>query len=290
MKAKKKQNTQYGSLSKPRKTMKTFLEWLKLNEMPLTHYGHNFINNDEDDPPEVLTKDKSQDYKNTPERWMPGAEKFQGLTITDKFSKRDKRIISHPKTAKILEQKLKSSNYNFNILFIEKYKYDVSFIDKKQDRKNDPLKSLSQRFKEYVEENNINIDNSITYVSTNSTGHMMTPWMILHKMAHALVRHNPNSYETFQQFYEVIKTIDRSDYSNIFSFKSAQETGKNSITEDIMELFHELIAEYLWNNKIRLNPQASKNKIQTYQNAIRQIEPLIIGTLDKSVGKVINDI
>jgi hypothetical protein len=305
--------------------MKSFYEWLKLlNEMPLSHYGHEFIdrNDEKDEPPETFfsKQDKFQIYTRTPEQWKFKDAKSLDLLVNDKFSKKDKTLISHPKTAKILEKKLKSSKYNFNILFIEEERsrlHDVKFKTKQELIKSLETKPIEEKIKDYVETNNLNINQSITYAANVSTGHLMTPWIILHKMAHAISGAQPgatpgshqHSWIPYSKFAEILsKTIGKKlDFGptnnkdffmplkNMFAFQSMQQTGDFSIfgihnRASLQELFHESITEYLWHGKIRLSPDAPEDKKELYKKCIFEIESLIVECLDNCVGKILSDI
>lgn len=269
-----------------------FKNWL-LNEMPLVHYGYDFVGKGEqEDPPETFysKQDKFQVYAQPPKsRFRGEPPKGIELTITDKFSDKDKILISHPKTAKILEQKLKSSKYNFNILFIEERLSDPDWSKPK---------NIHERIRDYIKKNNLNIDNSITYAANVSTGHLMTPWIILHKLAHAVAAEQDNFDIGFP--YDALSLmlprsthhLSMDEIKNMFSFKSIQQTGEFSITkrESVEELFHELLTEYLWHGRIRLNPSAPPEKKEEYQKTIIKIEALIVKCLDHCLGKIISDI
>jgi hypothetical protein len=258
-----------------------FKEWL-LNEMPLNHYGHQFINDDEKDPPETFySKEPSGRFQ----IYSQPVGTYGDLNINDKFSRKDKAIISSPKTARVLEQKLKSSKYNFNILFIENFRINWGTKDWR------PEKNLDDRISEYVKSNNLNIDQSITYISNRSAGHLMTPWMILHRLAHAIGAINGSIYDSLRIILD-LKSSNLIHLANVFSFKSIQQDGRFSITsrESVEELFHELVAEYLWHGKIRLNPKVLSSDREHYQKVISDIESLIVKSLDNCVGKILRDI
>lgn len=260
-----------------------FKNWL-LNEMPLSHYSHDFkySNNEE----EGFTSDKMQTINSFTTSW-------------NKFSKKDKILISHPKTMKILEQKLKSSKFNFNILLIETLtRFSV--------------RDYREQVKNYCVENGINIVNSITFAKNATTGHLLTPWMILHTIGHALLEHektkildiensiNKISFEFKERSYDDYESMDDIDgtylaadwIKDVFMFKSA------SLKEvpNRMELYHELIAEYLWNGEIRINPNLSNspylkhpNSFEILKNQVHVIEQHINDVLASKVGSIITD-
>lgn len=107
-----------------------FKKWL-LEEMPLSNYKTKFVREPYENQDFYFNiiknkKDKSQQVSVK----KPGDQKF----IEDQFSKKDRLVITHPKTLKILENKLSNSKYNFNILLVESLKINeeeyVSYIEK----------------------------------------------------------------------------------------------------------------------------------------------------------------
>ena len=83
---------------------------------------------------------------------MPNTSDFfsNQKDIEDQFSKKDRLIITHPKTFRILEEKLKDSKYNFNFLLVE---------SQKDSSKNEYMEYLIK----FMKENDINQQNHITF-------------------------------------------------------------------------------------------------------------------------------
>jgi hypothetical protein len=276
--------------------MKTFKEYLAakysiVSETPLTHFSHDFVSTPE--YPEILDKDKFQVYKHptdNPDFINPNNVHHS------KFSERDKAIISHPRTARILEEKLKKIGINLNILFIE-------------DR-NRPQGFGVNYINDYLKNKNINKANSITFLLHNSAGgQLLTPWMILHRFGHALMESLDERDDTFSSKFRQIftkyfgyqNTIPSShplardffdNLHNIFLFKS---TSPDSFSDNfpplgaaIGELIHELVAEYLWNGRIRINPSAlGEEEISQYKEGINEAEKLINQLLRHHVGSIV---
>jgi len=274
-----------------------FKNWL-LNEMPLKHYGHEFHSSNSDT--EVFDKSKKQYEINPTSQDVPWGGKIKSTTkdpISGKFSKKDKIIISHPKTARILEEKLKKSKYNFNILLIEKNSnVQVTFSPTSS---RPILKGYPDQIENYMKENNLQKENHITFVKLGTTGHLLTPWMILHNLGHAITDHlsknRSSAYEKLDRLAYDIYDI----YPQVFLFQSA--TSRK--VEDSAELTHELIAEYLWHGKIRVNNNFNEKNIKLYtgdeytkalwsdrEHLISQAEEYIDECLKECVGEIIYDI
>lgn len=253
-----------------------FKKWL-LKEMPLSNYktnfihepyekegfGYNTIKNKIDKSRQVLPNTTSDFFSNQKD-------------IEDQFSKKDRLIITHPKTFKILEEKLKDSKYNFNILLVESQK-----------------KSSVNEYMEYLikfmKENNINQQNHITFAKNSTSGHLLTPWMILHTLGHAISEENDYNIRNIINLLEPMENINypiaSGGIKNIFNFKSVEEI--KSIYD--REIVHELIAEYLWHRgKIRV--KKPYNNIEEIMNVIFEVEEKITEILDNCVGKIILDV
>ena len=252
-----------------------FKEWL-FSEMPLSSYAKDFIHPIDDK--EGFIDDRSQQVSHIGDK--------QPL-IQTRFSKKDRAIISHPRTNKILENKLRNSGYNFNILFLE---------------------SLPQTRKDYIsyvldfmKKNNLQVNNHITFVKNSTSGHLLTPWMILHTLGHAVTDFinediSLKIYDLLMDLPEGKKRINipgdnvgkKTYLGHIFAFKSIQDDTKVDHTVSGSELVHEFIAEYLWNNgKIRIKPPYNEDDIVV--DVISDIESIISEVLDKCVGRIIID-
>lgn len=182
------------------------------------------------------------------------------------FSKKDIKIITNPKTTRILKEKLKNIGYNINILLYEKSKGNYT-----------------KEIEEYIQNNNIPTENHITFVKNGSTGDFLTPWMIFHTFGHAVQNYqkiNPPSNSLLNCF-ELGFQLQQA--KNLFMFKSAQNMDvptKRII--DFAELENELIAEFLWNAKIRIKQPQFLSLAECIENKIKQ-------SLNQCVGKIIYD-
>lgn len=206
----------------------------------------------------------------------------RAVTTRPTFSKNDIKVITHPKTFITLERVLaRSTKHTFNIL-----------LDSSLNEVN---------VKQYCQENNIPIEGRITFAKNSSTGGLMTSWMILHTLGHALVEHHRDMGLYIRNYINEIAGMDGvitiTDKDTIryvakyLKFKSARKSndyfaGNNEVKttnrlSDIGELVNELIAEYLWHGYIRHDP-----KITTQ---IKTIESIINQYLNKSVGTIIMD-
>jgi len=240
-----------------------FKEWL--NESPLQHYGYDF--HSENDPDEGFFKDKAQSNSagGQTDEW-------------DKFSKRDKALISHPKTFKTLEDKLRKSSFNFIILLIEQ---PLSKIYNYRNRRSE----YERQIRYYLSDNNINIQNSIVFAKDSTSGHLLTPWMILHTIGHALAD-SPYFMDEIQNLVWEIDGLSKDNVGKVFAFKSAKEYK----IPNRVELINELIAEFLWSGKIRINPEiVSLEWAEEIKSKVLKLEEQIKDCLSLCVGKIIID-
>lgn len=274
-----------------------FKNWL-LNEMPLKHYGYEFHSTNSDT--EGFDKSKKQYEINPISHTAPWGGETKSTTkdsISGKFSRKDKIIISHPKTARVLEEKLKRSKYNFNILLIEKNSNVQLTFTPTSSRP--ILKGYPNQIENYMKENNLQKENHITFVKLSTTGHLLTPWMILHNIGHAITDHLSQKRSSFYEKLDRLAYDVYDIYQQIFLFQSAASRK----VEDSAELTHELIAEYLWHGKIRVNNKFNDKNIALYageehikalwadrEHLISQAEEYIDKCLKECVGEIIYDI
>jgi hypothetical protein len=248
-----------------------FKEWL--NESPLQHYGYEF--HSENEPDEGFLTDKTQKKGGI----------YAGNNQWDIFSKKDKILISHPKTFKTLEEKLRKSSFNFIILLIE------------QHNGLEPPYGLDEdQIRDYLDKNNIDAQtrkNSIIFAKDATSGHLLTPWMILHTIGHALTDSSRTRFyinEINQTLWDIEKTGESGFLLNplkkVFVFKSI----KDSNVPNRDELINELIAEFLWNGKIRINPEIASLKFpEEIKSKVLSIEEDIKKCLNLCVGTIIWD-
>jgi hypothetical protein len=238
---------------------------MMLMEMPLKHYGYQFSKPEDryighgDDGNDYFGRSRTQ-------------VKSDGEVVQGRYTKKDKTIIAHPRTFRILEEKLKRSKYNFNILFLEERKdNEYLFISTAKQ-----VFEKRPELNDYFSSKGIDIQKSITFLQIGSAGHLMTPWIILHRIGHA-ISPKDSEYELYSIIMKYFPNKDF-DFWSIFKFKSAV----NKNIDSAQEGFHELIAEYLWNGKIRSN--ASDPKVI---KMITDIEAYIDLLLESCVGKIL---
>jgi len=237
--------------------MKNFKEWLELKEMALSFYGTHF--NTPVDPnfkPSKLGSDGVQGPAGEFANWD-----------TDAFTHRDKVLLSAPKTKRKLFEKLKLSKYNINIIPYENLKAGQKY-------------SYEEAVENFIQENNVQLQDHITFVKRYTTGHMLKPKMILHTLGHAVADFSENTsthlrvlkfFDMLQEQYGGITHTNRSNdeikiiddiflkfLKILFVFESVQNG--RILHESYSELLHELIAEYLWSgDKIRIHPDFREN-------------------------------
>jgi len=249
--------------------LKTFAQYLK--EMSLSSY--RTVLSPPNTGEEGFTSDTKKVSKGThigTQVVNPGRYEDE---ITGRFSNKDKAVLSHPKTFKTLEDRLSNSNYNFNILMIETAT-NQRYIGVLDDYKNDVDK--------YIKSQGIVTQNHITFVKNGTSGHVLTPWMILHTLGHAVVDYIGEDTKIVELVRAIMYQLDK---ASIFHFKSAKES---EIYNNTNELVHELIAEFLWHGgRIRINPVFANN--EDIKTKVATIESRIKTTLDYCVGQIVYD-
>lgn len=256
---------------------------MKLNtilEFPLSHIGGYYTYNAERERDKELSGSVAK-----PSKYYSG--------VLGRYSFRDKAIITHPKTVRVLEQKLSNSEYNFNILFYEMRVTDRQAYESQIRRSAD----------RYIEMNDLDKDNSITFVKNGSSGDSLTPWMILHCIGHAAFDFTYKKQGSLGTIYDSINSIlykflkyneldsDTDDLfslaSKAFVFSSVQQEK----IEDNSELLYELMAEYLWNGTIRVNSAFvnGENRHEILSHLAQLIASYDV-ILKRCVGSIILDI
>jgi len=260
-----------------------------LNEMPLASFTTSFTN----DTSEEEDFGKIGGKKST-ERQVYKDESGIEVSIEGRFSKKDRAALSSNKTLKTLEDRLARSGHNFNIVMFEGEPPTGSGREAKWIRQAET----------FLKEKGIQTQGHITFVKNGTSGHVLTPWMVLHTMGHAMLNQNPRKNE----FREIVADIEakicgitrttindlRPDTNcmrrlgELLMFSSAQPKADETLDKD--ELYHELIAEYLWHGgRIRTKPQQDPKKDRNAKWIARKFEDLIKNTLDQLVGKVVYD-
>lgn len=271
--------------------MKTFAQYLK--EMALRSYRTDFL-----DPPNkgeegfYTRHDGKKDSGSQVYRSDKGVEH----AISSYFSRRDRTVISHPRTTRSLEQRLSRSGYEFNILFLE-------------DRRALTGSDYTDQVEEFMERNGIAREGHITFVKNGTSGHVMTPWMILHTLGHAVSDHCDGLSAGMAAKSRIasaarnvmgivsdspcggpnpVSARCREAFGRVFAFKSAAREDSYSAAMNQNELVHELMAEFLWNgDRIRVKPPYDLDEEVTSQ--ILVIEGQIGVLLRMCVGRIIFD-
>ena len=219
----------------------------------------------------------------------------------------------------------KVKDFDFHI-FIGKF---VKYIKYKDNATQQVCEKFTADYREKELENylfnKMNIpQNHIIFIKQGTTGDILTPWMILHSMAHALtsyLTYVPNEIERFLiKLKNPPKTTDNyisdiltnpnlhSSYdilSLLFNFRSIRNTtigGKMSRVQDPQEQAHELFVYYLINGLIIPIPnQENINKIASYiqespentrlhiENLFKKIESIFYKSLERIKGSIITD-
>jgi hypothetical protein len=268
--------------------MKTFGQFLR--EMALNAYRTSF----------VPVKDEEEEGYGK----LPGGGKNLGLQvvhpgtrdeveISGLFSKKDKVVLSHPKTFRTLEQRLSNSKYQFNILLMESM--FVMFGNYKNEAE------------KFIKEQGIQTQGYITFIKNGTSGHLMTPWMILHTIGHAATTFTEISMEGQVKdamigisAYILEKEGKTDEIKNLYGpflgwrtmlkeflmFQSAKDITNGGIVP--AELVNELVAEFLWHGgKIRIAPKYRDDPFVNHK--IDSIRARIEEMLDLCVGQVIYD-
>lgn len=227
------------------------------------------------------------------------------IDINDRFSLKDRTVVTHPKTLRTLEQRLKNGRHDFNILLLE------------EKRPSRPGESGHQRLldyrrqtEEFMRENGIPTEGRITFVKNGTTGHVLTPWMVLHTLGHALALEDRAVEEKIIKYVdEIRRNLDgfmrefphldhpgtpswvkrrRETLGSVFVFRSASDEGDHNSAANLSEFVHELVADFLWNaDRIRIRPPHDKD--ETVTGLVKLIEREIDTLLGKCTGKIIFD-
>jgi len=276
--------------------MRTFRQYL--SEMALKGYKVDFMDSPNRGEESFLTKsDGKKDLGSQVYRSGRGVQH----NISGYFSVRDRAVITHPRTVRSLEQRLSRSGYDFNVLFIE-------------DRRALTGKDYTDQVDEFMEENGVEREGHITFVKNGTTGHVMTPWMILHTLGHAVSEHTGGlsagmeakhligesvakvmgiasgslCRNPFAHGLGLVRPQCKDALGKVFSFKSAVRDDSYNVLLNRAELLHELVAEFLWNGDgIRVrSPYDGQDEVL---KEIRSIEGGIRTLLGMCVGRIIFD-
>lgn len=270
--------------------MKTFRQYLM--EMSLRSMRtdlHHVPKDNEDfyEKPDGTRDTGSQVYRNS--------NKSQPQ-VSGYFSKKDRSVITHPRTMRTLEQRLAKSGYDFNILFIE-------------DTRAHSGSDYDQQVEDFMDANGIQREGHITFVKNGTSGHVLTPWMILHTLGHAVTEHAGGERSgravgaksrIQDRAVDIMSLVSEADCQGLLSpkchdalakvlaFKSAGMKGNYGTANNLSELVHELVAEFLWHgDTIRVKPPHDEDP--EVSSLVRDIEGEVRTLLDHCVGKVIYD-
>lgn len=269
-----------------------FKYWL-LNEMPLNYFG-------------VQLHRPESEIERSP----------QGAS--GHFAAIDRANIQHPRTMQKLEQVLANRGWRFNILLYESDLY---------------LNELQEEVEDFIAQNDIPTKGHITFVKNGSSGDVLTPWMILHTFGHALFSMKTPQMKSIQaaltkelssllsdqltsygqklnprdpQVEIHLRQMQLELVRRLLQFKSAKRAEGRLSVGTLGELIHELVAEYLWNGRIRIKPDLERRSTklgapysylaepvklapERLEQFAAQIENLIKQALDQAVGKIIYD-
>ncbi len=214
---------------------------------------------------------------------------FGNFSKNSSFRNRDRLMVSSPKAIENVKKKLGKTDHNLNLYFLNSPKgnahTEVGKVDMNWLRKN-----LDQEVADHIEKRLD--DDAINIIFTNNKGTQgvsMTPWIICHRLSHALARPDRNyrggsQFPAFKEagsalisgFNDILACYGREeefergrghyphDYApksrdkqlllkqigqQLCTFKSARDRN----VRDYFELMNELFAQYLVTGKITFN-------------------------------------
>jgi hypothetical protein len=269
--------------------MKTFQNFLR--EMSLRSMRTDLRHVPKDDEGFYEKPDGTRDTGN--QIFRPNPQEKSQPQIGGYFSKKDRAVITHPRTMRALESRLAGSGYEFNILFLE-------------DASRGHAADYGRQVKDFMADNGIQGEGHITFVKNGTSGHVLTPWMILHTLGHALTEHADHrsaaKFRIREMAIHIMSLVSETDCKSlgnrsprclealgkVLAFKSASRRDDHSTAGNLSELVHELVAEFLWNgDRIRIKPPYDKD--QEVAGLVRDIEGEVRTLLDNCVGKIVYD-
>lgn len=231
------------------------------------------------------------------------------------FEYNDKITLANQKTIKKLESRLNNSNYNWNII-IGDYE-GLNIYDRLMWP--DVVKSKL----------GIETENHITFIKQSSSGHTLTPDMLIHTIGHAVIDHIRNYHtQSHSLFKNVVNAIlykvegltqvtnspfvdtnaldDISRVALVMPFGSARYTLLSIIEPqsnrvgfyrdrriiDWAEVQHEIVAQYVRTNYVKVGPNKIAQQIGfngDFTTEEKQLNEVLKQILDACVGYVIYD-
>lgn len=269
--------------------METFREFL-MREMPLSYYGTRFVGRERQGDAFKTRPDGTVDQSNQVDA--------RGEYINHRFSLKDRRVVSHPRTLKELEERLARTGYMFNFLLLESRAGSKAASDRRLD-------VYRGEVEEFMREEGIVREGHITFAKNGTSGHVLTPWMILHTLGHAVSDHaDKRGIRHYEAMMKVLSRLpdgdsgpvnpmgrdgdERTNLGHVLMFRSVQGDMRGDSHASYTELVHEIVAEYLWNGgEIRIRPPYDMD--EAVYEAVSSVERIVEEILDSCVGDVVYD-
>lgn len=238
-------------------------------------------------------------------------------------SKRDRRILQHPRAIEMVRKKFGNTDYDFNFYFVNteeaKNHTEVGLVPFEWLEKN-LGKEVSDAVRKNLDKDHINV------VFTNNRGDEKVPltaWMMAHRLGHALARkdgkadvrgqyqyasnHLMSQVSSMMDAYGIEKFPDRDQkmwsnrthqlaminfFQSVCTFRSAREKK----IRNWFEVLNELIAQYLTTGTIKFNkaPQCFGSNAfgRNGRHCTKDLEDVndILEMLGRDMGMLIDDI
>lgn len=261
-----------------------------MTEMPLSSYRTRFVR-----------ADRSGDsFRTGPDGTVDPATQVdaKGDPINYRFSLKDRRVITHPRTVKVLEERLARTGYRFNILLLEGGVGGVGGEDSRLGR-------YRERVEGFMRKSGVEREGHITFAKNATSGHVLTPWMVLHTLGHAVSEHAERvGIRLYDTVFKVLRRLpegrdgpinplgrdgdERTNLGHVLMFRSVQGDMRGDGHASSAELVHELVAEYLWNGgEVRIRPPFHMDE-RVYE-VVSSVERMVEEALDSCVGEVVFD-
>ena len=250
------------------------------------------------------SKGSPDDISNSPEDFVARSSSFTHA--------KDRKLLTKPNQIKKIKDSFLKTEQDFNLYFVNskeaRQHTEVGEVSREWLQKNMP--QIESRIPEDIY--------GITIIFTNNKGDAriaMTPWIIAHRIGHALARYSYNRglrrqmigyeqidnmvkdmVEYMSHFYNLSTELQkRKFFQEIGTFRSARE---KNLRQDF-EFINELIAQYIITGKIKFN-KPPRNRIfyfrgnkEDYEEAVqytemyeRDLAYLIDILLDEALGRI----